>query len=94
MAGILDFLVDDLPPRERGLLDAHRISAGPIHVVRRCLQDAKRSRHSPLNWILWNRGTYFAGLVQGLERAIDLYEQKHQNGAGDRWETGSTEPCE
>ncbi len=79
MAGILDFLVDDLPAWDRGLLDAHRISAGPVHNVRRSLELAKRSRRSPLNWVLWNRRRYYEGLIEGFERALEWHERKHRH---------------
>ena len=69
-------LGDDLPAWDQGHLHAHQIAAGPTDVIIRHLDRARRSRYGLLAWLSPGRRHYLAGLINGLERALEVRERE------------------
>ncbi len=84
-----DLFGDDLPPWDQGHLHAHQISAGPTDLIVRRLDQAKRSRHSLLSWLSPGRRHYLDGLIDGLERALEVRERERARSYGSLDGSGS-----
>lgn len=66
----IEFLSERRSARERGILDAHRICAGPTSWVENRLQNARQGQRRPLAWFSpWWR-SYLAALIEKLEAEI------------------------
>jgi hypothetical protein len=72
----IEFLADRRSARERGILDAHRICAGPNSWVENRLRNARRGRRRPLAWFSpWWR-SYLGVVIEKLE--AELAERKRE----------------
>lgn len=59
-----------MSPKERAVLDAHRINAGPSRFVRLQLEQARRWRRRPLAWIAPGWRKYLDVLIERFENEL------------------------
>lgn len=68
---LLDFLGNQVPPWDRGILDAHLINAGTTPVVQEHLEAAERGRASLLARLSPWRRRYLDGLIWSLRTELE-----------------------
>lgn len=77
---VVEFLVEDVPPWDRGSREAHTLSSAPTERIQECLDQAKARREELLTRLLPGRRRYLGGLIWGLEQELRRREKVESSG--------------